>query len=160
MIWLLFVLCIAILLFVWFIVYSSDDLETAKTLKRDSYSSASKKEKFIHNYHWCVENLTSRGTNLFEARRNENLEDTRRFNYYIPYTLSRSLYTYSFSELGSFETNVTNGSGYDCYGVDAFYDEFNGKVEKLRDFIDAQDMSLYKKYKISYTNLLTNVLNK
>lgn len=160
MMWLLFVLCIAILLFVWFIIYGADDLETSKTLQGVRYTNTSKKGKFIENYKWCADNLTLRYSNLFEEKKNKDLSDKNLFDYHIVYNLSRSPSHYSFSELGEFKTRVTNGSGYDCYHVNEFYDEFNRKVETIRKILDQQDMSLYKKYKINYTNLLTDVLNK
>ena len=157
MVWWLFILCIAIALFVWFIIRSGDKLETEKTLHGSTYVKANNKEKFILNYQWCVDNLTLNYKNLF-IDYEEFIDDSRRFDYYIVYKLSKHQVTYSFRELGSLDVKVTNGSGYDCGNVNAFYNEFNGKVETIRKLLDQQDMILYKKYKINCTNLLTNIL--
>ena len=88
----------------------------------------------------------------------EYLDNSKRFDYYIVYKLSAYPSLYSFRELGNIDVKVTNGSGYDCGNVNAFYNEFNSKVEAIRKLLDQQDMVLYKKYKINYTNLLTNIL--
>ncbi|QXM18538.1 hypothetical protein Phab24_id092 [Acinetobacter phage Phab24] len=157
MVWLLFILCIAIALFIWFIIFSGDKLETEKTLHGSTYVKANNKEKFILNYQWCVENLTLNYKNLF-IDYEQYLDDSRRFDYFIVYKLSNYQATYSFKELGNLNVKVTNGAGYDCGNVNAFYNKFNSKVEAIRKLLDQQDMILYKKYKINYTNLLTNIL--
>lgn len=157
MVWWLFILCIAIALFVWFIIRSGDKLETEKTLHGSTYVKANNKEKFILNYQWCADNLTLNYKNLFIDYK-EYLDDSRRFDYYIVYKLSKYQATYSFRELENLDVKVTNGYGYDCGNVNEFYNEFNSKVEAIRKILDQQDMILYKKYKINYTNLLTNIL--
>lgn len=157
--YILLILILAAAFLAWFIVVSGDKLETEKTLNGATYVKANNREKFIMNYRWCVDNLTLNYKNLF-SEYGEYLDDSRRFDYYIVYKLSRNQELYSFGQLGSLDTKVTNGVGYDCGKVNEFYYEFNGKVEKIREFLDQQDMALYKKYKINYSHLLTNGLNK
>lgn len=157
--YILLILVLAAAFLAWFIVVSGDKLETEKTLHGSAYVKANIREKFILNYQWCADNLTLNYKNLFIDYK-EYIDDARRFDYFIVYKLSRNQEIYSFRELGNLDVRVTNGSGYDCGNVNAFYYEFNRKVETIRKILDQQDMSLYKKYKINYTNLLTDVLNK